>query len=130
MATQLVETLAGASLSGPERRVLARLVDLLERRLGGDLRAVWLYGSRARGETPGPDSDVDLIAIADGGSPRYGVKAIELAEAAADAEGESPAWYSIQVHDPAWLRGRREIRSFFLAEVDRDKIVLYGSGLE
>jgi predicted nucleotidyltransferase len=130
MATQLIDALVGASLSGPERRVVARLVELLDEQLDDDLHAIWLYGSRARGETPGPDSDIDLIAIADGGSPRYGVKAIELVEAAADAEGESPAWYSIQVHDPAWLRGRREIRSFFLAEVDRDKIVLHGSGLE
>jgi len=37
------------------------------------------------------------------------------------------AWsFSIHVHDQAWLAQRREIRSFFVAELDRDKIVLSG----
>jgi hypothetical protein len=39
-------------------------------------------------------------------------------------------WYSFFVETPEWLHGRRKIPSFFVAEVDRDKIVLYGSGLE
>jgi len=30
------------------------------------------------------------------------------------------------VHTPEWLDGRRAIRSFFIAEVDRDKVVLHG----
>ena len=34
------------------------------------------------------------------------------------------------VYDPQWLRGRREIESFFIGEVDRDKIVLAGNALE
>ena len=33
---------------------------------------------------------------------------------------------SIKVYDPNWLEGRRRIDSFFIREVDRDKIVLYG----
>ncbi|MGH2962816.1 MAG: nucleotidyltransferase domain-containing protein [Solirubrobacterales bacterium] len=130
MATQLDDTLAATSLTGVERRVLERLVAHLRHELGEDLRAVWLYGSRARGETPHPESDVDLMVIADGGERRYGFRAHELAYAAATAEGASPAWYSVHLHDPDWLRGRREIESFFIREVDRDKVVLQGSGLE
>lgn len=85
---------------------------------------------RARGETPHAESDIDLMVLADGGDHRHGMKAIELAYEIAPAEGVSPVWYSLFVGTPEWLRGRREIRSFFIAEVDRDKIVLYGSGLE
>lgn len=37
------------------------------------------------------------------------------------------AWsFSIHVHDQAWLAQRAEIRSFFVAELDRDKVVLSG----
>lgn len=48
------ELLARAALSDPERDVVSRLVGLLEDELAGDLRAIWLYGSRARGEAPTP----------------------------------------------------------------------------
>jgi hypothetical protein len=51
-------------------------------------------------------------------------------KAAALAEGECPFTYSVHVYDPEWLRGRRKIESFFIQEVDRDKIVLAGSALE
>jgi hypothetical protein len=47
-------------------------------------------------------------------------------DAADDAEAR-PSFFSVQVHDPAWLEQRREIRSFFIREVDRDKVVLSGS---
>jgi predicted nucleotidyltransferase len=130
MATQLPDVLASASLTHAERRVVERLIELLRDELDSDLHAIWLYGSRARGETPHPESDIDLMAIADGGSARYGMKSIELVNEVADAEGVSPVWYSVFVCDPEWLRARREIRSFFIAEVDRDRIVLYGDGLE
>jgi hypothetical protein len=37
------------------------------------------------------------------------------------------AWsFSMHVQTPEWVRQRREIRSFFIAELDRDKIVLSG----
>ncbi len=101
----------------------------LGERLGEDLRAVWLYGSRARGEAHG-ESDVDLLVIAEGGHVRHGRVAGDLGEQAALAEGESPFTYSVHVHDPDWVQGRREIESFFIQEVDRDKIVLAGSALE
>jgi predicted nucleotidyltransferase len=130
MVTQLSDVLAPASLSHAEHRVVERLAELLRDELGSDLHAIWLYGSRARGKTPHAESDIDLMVIAEGGDRRYGMKSIELVNGVADAEGVSPVWYSVFIADPEWLRARREIRSFFIAEVDRDKLVLYGSGLE
>lgn len=124
-----VNRLNAAQLTDTERRVVARLASRLNDELGKDLRGLWLYGSRARG-TAHPESDVDLLVIADGGRDRYGRTAGDLSEEVAIAEGESPFNYSVHVHDPEWLRGRREIESFFIQEVDRDKIVLAGSALD
>jgi predicted nucleotidyltransferase len=136
MAMRFDDPLAAAALSERERRVLRRFVGLLRAELGDDLLAVWLYGSRARGEAdptetdPDRRSDVDLMVLAGGGKRRYGAKAHELVERASVEEGDTPAWYSIIVEGPEWLRDRREIRSFFVGEVDRDKIVLAGSALD
>lgn len=117
---------------------MRRLVTAFREELGGELLAVWLYGSRARGEAdpeetdPDRRSDVDLMAIVDTSrdAGRFGWRAVELVEAAAGAEGDSPVYYSVLVWDAERLRDRREIRSFFVQEVDRDKIVLEGSALE
>lgn len=130
MVTQLSDVLAPASLTHAERRVVKRLIELFRDELGSDLHAIWLYGSRARGEMPHSESDIDLMVIAEGGDQRYGMKSIEMVNEVANAEGVSPVWYSVFIGDPEWLRGRREILSFFISEVDRDKIVLYGSSLE
>jgi predicted nucleotidyltransferase len=136
MSALLHDSLAAAMLTDRERHVVARLVERLREEIGTDLRAIWLYGSRARGDATIDEqdvdrhSDIDLLAIADGGHERYSERSFELVCEVADAEGVSPIWYSLRVRDPEWLRGRREIRSFFIQEVDRDKLVLYGSGLE
>ena len=103
-----VSTLADTSLTEDERRVVERLVVLMRDRFAGRLRSVWLYGSRARGERPHPESDIDLVDQA--------VDELELPRPIV----------SIKVYDPNWLEGRRLIDSFFIREVDRDKIVLYG----
>jgi predicted nucleotidyltransferase len=124
------DPLAAASLSGVELNAVRRLVAALREELDDDLRAIWLYGSRARGETPRPDSDVDLLVIAEGGERRYGAKVNDLRFDATEAEGARPFYFSVFVHDLEWLRGRREIESFFIQEIDRDKIVLAGSALE
>jgi hypothetical protein len=71
-----------------------------------------------------------VAQLADGSRLQIGLMATELAHQIAPTEGVGPTWYSFSVRTPEWLRGRREIRSFFIAEVDRDKLVLYGSGLE
>jgi len=123
------DPLAAAALSASERETVRRFASRLRSVLGKDLRALWLYGSRARGEAHA-ESDVDLLVIADGGRERYQRIAWDLSEKAAAASGESPFTYSVQVHDLKWLSRRREIESFFIQEVDRDKLVLEGGSLE
>lgn len=106
--------------------------------MGADLLAVWLYGSRARREAdpeetdPDLRSDVDMLAIVAPSldAAKLGWDAHELVEGEADAAGDSPVYYSLRVFDTDWLRDRRRIRSFFIQEVDRDKIVLWGARLD
>jgi predicted nucleotidyltransferase len=129
MAVRTVDPLAAAALTERERETVQLFASRLREAVGDDLRALWLYGSRARGETHA-ESDVDLLVIADGGRDRYQRIAWDLSEEAAAASGESPFSYSVHVHDRQWLRGRRKIESFFIEEVDRDKIVLAGSALD
>jgi predicted nucleotidyltransferase len=121
-----VASLATASLSAQERGVLERLVPLLEVEFGAHLRGVWLYGSRARGEPPHPESDVDLIVVATRGHLDDDLRVTHAVFEAADVEGANPAGFSVHLYDPDYIRRRREIRSFFMQEVDRDKIVLFG----
>jgi len=130
MASKLDDRLADATLSAAERNTVQRFVAMMDDALGDDLRGLWLYGSRARGETPRRDSDVDLLVIAKGDREDRRRLAMDLSEAAALAEDESPFTYSVQVFDPEWLRRRREIESFFIQEVDRDKVILAGSALD
>jgi predicted nucleotidyltransferase len=119
-------SLATASLTSLERRVLDRFVALLESELGDNVHAVWLYGSRARGEQPGEDSDIDVLLLVHVRSDGDQLRALELRDEAAREEGEHVP-ISVKVFDVDWLRGRRELDSFFIREVDRDKVVLLGS---
>lgn len=102
------------------------MVELMRDRFGGRLRSVWLYGSRARGERPGPESDIDLLGIADAGEGDDVLTAILLVDRAAEELQLPRPIVSIKIHDPDWLEGRRRIDSFFIRDVDRDKVVLYG----
>ncbi len=121
-----VTALAEASLSDAERRVLDRLVDRLDDAFGLRLRSVWLYGSRARGEEPHPESDIDVLVVADPVLPGDELLVIDLSWEAADDEGPVSGLISTLVYSSECLAQRREIESFFIREVDRDKIVLYG----
>jgi len=118
--------LTGATLNSEERASIEIFVASLRERLGEELRAVWLYGSRARGEEPGEYSDVDLLVITDGGRDRDSSEVNRLAWEAATAGGMSPPLLAPHVMSPGRLANRREIKSFFIQEVDRDKIVLHG----
>lgn len=123
-----MSALAGTSLSAEERMLVERFVEELHLRLGGRLHAVWLFGSRARGERPSAESDVDVLVLVDDASwdGRMRVRGM-LDDAARELGLDALTWsFSVHVHTPAWLAQRREIRSFFIAEVDRDKIVLGG----
>ena len=138
MPTQLDSALDAAALNDTERRAVARIVALLEEELGDDLLAVWLYGSRARGEADPNEthydrrSDIDMMAIVGPGRNVSSFKwefTPKLIDAVV-AEGDFPPYYSMHLHELEWLIDRRRIRSFFFGEVDRDKLVLAGSDLE
>lgn len=137
MAPRLDSALANAALNARERRIIERIVARLRVELGDDLLAVWLYGSRARGDAdpsesdPDLRSDIDLMAIVDPASDAAAVswEFAPVLEGIADSEGDSPVYYSMRFYDAAHLGSRRRIRSFFFQEVDRDKLVLHGSAL-
>ncbi len=118
-----VDSLDRTTLNDAERRTLGRFVSLLEERLGSDLVAVWLYGSRARGEPRREESDVDVMIVTRQGDGDWDLVNRALSQAAED-EGANPFWFSLQLFDPEWLEGRRRIRSFYIQEVDRDKVDL------
>jgi predicted nucleotidyltransferase len=120
--------LGETSLSADERALVERFVAQLRARLGEHLHAAWLFGSRARGERPTDASDVDVLVLVDDASwdGRMLVRKM-LDDAARELGLDALTWsFSVHVHTPAWLAQRREIRSFFIAEVDRDKVVLGG----
>jgi len=119
---------ASARLSQGELTLLDRYVEALASQLGEELGAVWLFGSRARGEDTGEESDVDLLVLVDDDSwaRKERIRAL-LHDTARELDLDAVAWsFSVHVHTPAWLRQRREIRSFFINEVDRDKVVVAG----
>jgi uncharacterized protein (UPF0332 family)/predicted nucleotidyltransferase len=119
-------TLAEASLSELERETLDRFVALLEQQVGDDLVSVWLYGSRARGERTGLESDVDVMVLTRGDAARGYDRARRAMDEAAEVAGTSHIFFSVQVRDLDWLAERRAVEAFFINEVDRDRIVLAG----
>jgi predicted nucleotidyltransferase len=124
--SERVPALAEASLSAAERRALDHLVASLADELGARLKSVWLYGSRARGESLHPESDVDVLVIVD---PELRSDLHRVVQAASDAEeaaGAKPVVLAPMVYSSERINQRRKIRSFFIQEVDRDKIVLFG----
>lgn len=122
-------SLADASLAPDEQALLERFVAVLERQLKDEVHAVWLFGSRARGEKPSEDSDVDVLVLVDDASwdGRMRVRSM-LDDAARELRLDALTWsFSVHVQTLEWLAQRREIESFFIAEVDHDKIALCGS---
>ena len=88
--------------SDVERRTVERLLARLREALDSDLRAVCLYGARARGETPHDESDVDLMVIADSGHERYQRVAMDLsAEAAGRGEAGRHRRSRVSINDIA-----------------------------
>ena len=106
MQAQLTEALAKAALNETERRAIARVVAILEEELGDDLLAVWLYGSRARGEADPSEthfdrrSDIDMMAIVGPGrdASAFSWEFTPKLIAAVEAEGDSPPYYSMHFH--------------------------------
>jgi predicted nucleotidyltransferase len=125
-----MSTLADTSLSADERALLERFAAAVLARLQGELHGVWLFGSRARGESSRhPDSDIDVLVLVDDASWEGKHRVYSAFDEAAGALGleRLVPWFSIHIQTPGWLAGRRAIKSFFIAEVDRDKVVIQGS---
>ena len=122
--SRLVRTPSEANLTDEERRVIERWIELMQDEL--DIRSVWLYGSRARGEGSTTESDVDLLVVTRGDRRRDDDRVWELINQAAKELDANPVPFLPHVWDVQHLDNRRSIRSFFVQEVDRDKIVLYG----
>jgi hypothetical protein len=118
--------LAEATLDDLERQALESIVLELHERLGRHLTSIWLYGSRARGERPHDESDIDLLVVLDQETREATDRVYDAVWEGAEKAGASPALFSAFVYDVARIAERREIQSFFIQEVDRDKIVLYG----
>lgn len=124
LTIQGMVSLTGTSLSAQERALLERFAGDLRSQNENPLHAIWLFGSRARGETPSEDSDVDVLVLVDDDSWDAKARIHDTLQTAARALGLQPlTWsFSVHIHTPQWLAQRREIRSFFVAEVDRDKV--------
>jgi predicted nucleotidyltransferase len=124
LTIQDMVSLTGTSLSAQERALLERFAGDLRSQSENPLHAIWLFGSRARGETPSEDSDVDVLVLVDDDSWDAKARIHDTLQTAARALGLQPlTWsFSVHIHTPQWLAQRREIRSFFVAEVDRDKV--------
>lgn len=116
--------LADAALDAHERDVLDRFVAALAREYGDDLDAVWLYGSRARGERSHDESDIDVLVVTR--SDRDDTALIPTLWRVLDDLDNPRIVVDPRQRSRAWVDDRRAIDSFFLRDVDRDKIVLFG----
>lgn len=117
-------TLRDASLSVDERRLLERFAADLRADERNKVDSIWLFGSRARGGPLREDSDVDLLVLVADDSWNAKARIHDtLLQTAREHDLEALTWsFSVHIHTPEWLAGRREIGSFFIAEVDRDKV--------
>lgn len=120
-------TRAETSLSPAEDSAVESLIRALRSGLGAQLLAVWLYGSRARGEPTAEDSDVDLTVIVE--SPPQDPFWIDGEVVDAELAETERVDLSVLLWTREHLAARREIRSFFVQELDRDRIVLDGERL-
>jgi predicted nucleotidyltransferase len=116
--------LADAALDAREREVLDRLVRALVDEYGNDLDGVWLYGSRARGERSHDESDIDLLVVTR--SERDDRALIPVLWRVLADLGNPRVLVDPRQRSRAWVEDRRAIESFFIRDVDREKIVLYG----
>jgi predicted nucleotidyltransferase len=116
--------LADAALDDREREVLEHFVAAMVREYGADLDGVWLYGSRARGERSHDESDIDVLVVTGGSRDDDAMYAI--LHRVLDELGNPRVLLEPRQRSRAWVEDRRTIESFFIRDVDRDKIVLYG----
>jgi predicted nucleotidyltransferase len=107
--------------------VLERFVEAVRGEYGDeDLWGIWLYGSRARGEREHDESDLDVLVVTR--ERRGDEQLLPLMYRVFDELGIQDVLVDPRLRPLEWIEGRRRIESFFLREVDRDKIVLHGRG--
>jgi len=121
-------TIAAASLNAKERRMLDRLIGLLEREYGEELLAVWMFGSRARGDAH-EHSDIDLMVVTTGGHEDER-RVSELVDEVEDDDELHWSLIRALVVGPATIAKRRRAETWLQLEVDRDKIVLRGGEVD
>ena len=97
----------------------------LRERYGSDLDAVWLYGSRARRERTHDESDIDLLVVTR--EERGDEELFRIVWHVQEELGKPWVLIDPRQRSRDWVEDRRRIASFFLQEVDRDKIVLHGT---
>ena len=119
------DRLTGTALTEAERAAVERFVERVQGSLGPDLDAIWLYGSKARGDAT-EESDVDLLVLARGGRDRHLEAVAGIAREVETLDGDGRAVLSTAVEDRDWVAERREIEDFFVRDLDREKIVLFG----
>lgn len=119
-----VASLAETSLNHEQRALLERFAAELRSEKQNPPRAIWLFGSRARGEQPAGNSDVDVLVVVDEDSWQAKSHIHDTLLAVARAMRlEALTWsFAVHVHTPSWLTQRREVHSFFIDEVDRNKV--------
>jgi type I restriction enzyme R subunit len=118
------DKLSEGSLTDAERVAVEQFVERVRESLGKDLDSIWLYGSKARGDAA-EESDVDLLVLAQGGRARHREAVAAIARELEKLDGEG-AVLSTAVQDRNWLAERRAMEDFFVRDLDRDKIVLFG----
>jgi len=119
-----VAALADATLDAAERELLSRFVSALRAEYGDDLDAIWLYGSRARGERGHGESDIDVLVVTR--RERSDVALIPTLWRVLEDLGNPRIVVDPRQRSRAWVENRRAIDSFFMQDVDRDKVVLHG----
>jgi predicted nucleotidyltransferase len=122
LTIRVMPALADVALDEQERELLDRFVAALRVEYGGDLDAVWLYGSRARGEPSHDESDIDVLVITAG--ERDDERLIPILWRVLDELGNPRVLVDPRQHSRTWVEGRRAIDSFFMRDVDRDKVVM------
>ena len=101
-----------------QRDTLARCLEAMNRAL--PLRAVYLFGSHARGEAR-PDSDVDLCLVAEGATEQ--LKAAQRCRRAIWYIRPKPAFTLVPIA-PQRLEEKKAIGDFFFATVLKEGVLL------
>jgi len=106
-----------ASLAS-QRETLAQCLEAMDRVL--PLKAVYLFGSHARGEAR-PDSDVDLCLVAEGATEQ--LKAAQRCRRAMSEIRPKPAFTLVPI-SPTRLEEKKAIGDFFFATVLKEGVLL------